>query len=144
MSDEMNALLQRARELIHRANVISEAGREARKRTTTIRARVQHAKTLTSSLHEPPDQGGASTDRLHDLPRELWDRLLSFLQPVGDGSLEIADWSGLMDVIAEQADAYPALLNIVAVNEARLIQHLKKTSDVQRESRRSVEEDPME
>jgi hypothetical protein len=128
MSDDSRALIQRVRGLIAKSKQMSEAARRARQRATAMGERVHDA--LTSSLHDPSDASGAFPDeRLHDLPREIWDRLLSFARPSGDGTVEIADWNGLMDVIVQNAEAYPALLNIVAVNEARLIQHIRESGD---------------
>jgi hypothetical protein len=128
MSDDSRALIQRVRELVARSKQMSEAARRARQRATALGERVHHA--LTSSSHDASDASGVFPDeRLQDLPREIWDQLLSFARPAGDGTIEIADWNGLMDVVVRNAEAYPALLNIVAVNETQLVQHLKETGD---------------
>ena len=69
------------------------------------------------------------SERADDLPIEIRSRVLSFCRDV-DGTLEVADMMGLVNFILDNSQAYPALLNLVKLNEAELIRHFQETGQV--------------
>ncbi len=74
------------------------------------------------------------SERFEDLPIEIQQRVLSFIGDREDGRLDDDAMKGLIAFIVENADAYPALLNLVKVNEERVIEHAKETGEVPPES----------
>jgi hypothetical protein len=64
-----------------------------------------------------------------DLPPELRTEFLSFLSEV-NGQFEVADTRGLLVFIAEHGEAYPALFNLVEINEESVIEHFDRTGQV--------------
>lgn len=71
------------------------------------------------------------SDRFEDLPPEIQERVLSFIGDREDGTLDDEAMRGLIAFIVENADAYPSLLNLVKLNEERVIEHAKETGQVQ-------------
>lgn len=70
------------------------------------------------------------SDRFDDLPAEIQERVWSFIVEREDGTFDVPDRRGLIAFIVENADAYPSLLNLVKVNEERVIEHAKETGEV--------------
>ncbi len=70
------------------------------------------------------------SDRFEDLPPEIHQRVSTFIIAREDGTFDVEDRMGFIGFIVENADAYPALLNLVKVNEERVIEHVKQTGDV--------------
>src|SRR5437899_426234 len=69
------------------------------------------------------------SDRLDDLPPEVHERIMSFFREV-DGSLEVSDKLGLIAFIADNLDTYPALGQLVQLNEEALTKHVQETGEV--------------
>jgi len=68
------------------------------------------------------------SDRFEDLPPEIQERISSFIISREDGTVEIPDRRA--DFIMDNPDAYPALLDLVKVNEEKVIEHAKETGEV--------------
>ena len=64
-----------------------------------------------------------------DLPPELRTEFLSFLREV-NGEFEVADTRGLLMFIAEHGEQYPALFNLLEINEGAVIEHFERTGQV--------------
>jgi hypothetical protein len=70
------------------------------------------------------------SDRVEGLPPEIQERLASFIGDRVDGTPPEDDMRGLITFIVENADAHPALLNLVKVDEKRMMEHVKETGNV--------------
>jgi len=70
------------------------------------------------------------SNRFEDLPIEIQDRVWSFVREHEDGTREVRDMRGLIAFIVENAEQYPSLLNLVKIDEDRVIQHAKETGEV--------------
>ena len=70
------------------------------------------------------------SERFEDLPQEIRDRVWSFIGEREDGAFPEDDMRGLIAFIVENADAYPALLNLVQVNEDKVVEHAKEIGEV--------------
>ena len=62
-------------------------------------------------------------------PPEIVERFMKCLREV-DGNFEVADMKGLLTLIAEKSKEYPSLLNLVTINEEKLVQHFVDTGEV--------------
>jgi hypothetical protein len=69
------------------------------------------------------------SDRVEDLPRQIQERLLSFLN-VRARSTEILDKKGLVDFIVGNGERYLALLALVTVDKEKLMRHIEETGGV--------------
>jgi hypothetical protein len=70
------------------------------------------------------------SDRFDDLPAEIQERVRSFMVEHEDGTYDVPDRMALVGFIVENADAYPALWNLVKVNEERVIEYAKRTGEI--------------
>jgi hypothetical protein len=68
-------------------------------------------------------------NRLDDLPPEIGERILSFMREV-DGNFEVSDKRGLIEFIADNLEKYPALAQLVQLNEEALTKHVQETGEV--------------
>jgi len=69
-------------------------------------------------------------NEIEDLPPDVQQRFLSFVRQREDGTIEFPDPRGLVNFIMDNADAYPALLTFIKVNEDSIIEHAKATGEV--------------
>jgi hypothetical protein len=69
-------------------------------------------------------------ERIEDLPIEIRNRLASFIRVRDDGSSEIIDPRGFVDFVKDNAETYPALLDLITVDEERLTRHIEETGDI--------------
>lgn len=66
----------------------------------------------------------------NDLPREVIERVLSFCTEDASGNQQVHDREGLVAFVFENSERYPALLNLLKVDEDRLTQHIQETGQV--------------
>ncbi len=64
-----------------------------------------------------------------DLPAEISSQLMSFLEEK-DGELHIVDDLKFVDFIVQNGLQYPALLNLIKLNEEFVIENFERTGEV--------------
>ena len=69
------------------------------------------------------------TDSYDDLPPDVAARFMEFVRHV-DGEYQVHDLQGLVNFIAEHAEEYPQLLNLVQLDGDALVKHYKETGEV--------------
>jgi hypothetical protein len=67
---------------------------------------------------------------LEGLPEDIQRRFLMLIHFHDDGTWECPDRRAFVDFILDNADAHPALLEFVCVDEERLMRHVRETGDV--------------
>ena len=65
-----------------------------------------------------------------DLPDEIIERVLSYCTVDASGHQTVSDMRGFVAFIVENADAHPALLNLVSINEDAVTKHIQETGEV--------------
>jgi hypothetical protein len=69
------------------------------------------------------------SNRFEDLPTYIKDRIMSFLREV-DGTYEAIDERGFVDFVYENSATYPALMDLIQVNEAYLTKRIEETGEI--------------
>ena len=74
--------------------------------------------------------GDRMSDRFEDLPTEIQQRVFSFLRIDPDGNVEVVDAAGLVNFVVDNVQRYPALGELVKVDETALTKHIEETGHV--------------
>lgn len=69
------------------------------------------------------------SDDLSNLPDDLKAQFLGFLRET-DGRFEVSDFEGLVKFIALHHSKYPALLDLISINESAVVDHFERTGEV--------------
>ena len=70
------------------------------------------------------------SDQFEALPEEIQQGVLSLVQLKEDGTWECPDRRALIEFIVENAEPYPGLLNLVRIDEERMMEHVRETGEV--------------
>lgn len=67
---------------------------------------------------------------ISDLPHNLRLRLLSFIRETDGGDFEVTDNKGFVEFIFEHRTQFPALGELLKINESAVLDHFKRTGNV--------------
>lgn len=67
---------------------------------------------------------------ISDLPHDLRLRLLSFIRQTDNGDFEITDNKSFVEFIFEHRIQFPALGDLLKINESAVLDHFKRTGNV--------------